>query len=157
MSHARLLRLRAPVAGSVQQLTVHTIGGVVPAAQPLMLIVPKEDKVEVEGDLENRDVGFVREGQSAEVKADAFDYTKYGMIHGQVEFVSKDAVDDDNHRPVYKTLVRLDSPSIVIDGRALALTPGMTVKVEIRTGTRRIIEYVLSPLLRHRHESLNER
>ncbi len=156
-SHARWLTLRAPVDGSVQQLTVHTIGGVVPAAQPLMLIVPKEDKVEVEGYVENKDIGFIREGQSAAVKIDAFDYTKHGMIHGQVDSVSKDAIDDEKRGPLYKANVSLDSPTIVIEGRAMALTPGMTVQVEIKTGTRRVIEYVLSPLLRHRHESLNER
>ena len=156
-SHARLLTLRAPVDGSVQQLTVHTIGGVVPAAQPLMLIVPMEDKVEVEGYVENKDIGFVREGQSAQVKIDAFDYTKHGMIHGLVDSVSKDAIDDEKRGPIYKTNVSLDSPSIMIEGRAMELTPGMAVQVEIKTGTRRVIEYVLSPLLRHRHESLNER
>ncbi|MGD0505701.1 MAG: HlyD family type I secretion periplasmic adaptor subunit [Steroidobacteraceae bacterium] len=156
-SHARWLTLRSPVDGSVQQLTVHTIGGVVPAAQPLMLIVPKEDKVEVEGYVENKDIGFVREGQSAEVKIDAFDYTKHGMIHGQVDSVSKDAIDDEKRGPLYKANVSLDSPTIVVDGRAMALTPGMTVQVEIKTGARRVIQYILSPLLRHRHESLNER
>lgn len=157
LSHARLLTLRAPVDGSVQQLIVHTIGGVVPAAQPLMLIVPRERQIEVEAWVANRDIGFVREGQPAEVKIDAFDYTKHGMIGGRVSLVSKDAVEDAKQGPIYKTTVRLDSPSILIDGRARALTPGMTVNVEIKTGTRRVIEYVLSPLLRHQHESLNER
>jgi hemolysin D len=157
MSQTRLLTLRAPVDGSVQQLTVHTIGGVVPAAQPLMLIVPKEDQIEVEAWVINRDIGFVFEGQSAEVKVDAFDYTKHGMIHGQVTLVSKDAVDDEKRGPLYKARITLGSRSILIDGRPQVLTPGMSVNVEIKTGTRRIIEYVLSPLIRHAHESLNER
>jgi membrane fusion protein, hemolysin D len=157
MSHAQLLTLRAPVDGSVQQLTVHTIGGVVPAAQPLMLIVPKEDKVEVEGYVENRDIGFVSEGQSAQVKVDAFDYTKHGMIHGLVDSISRDAVDDEKRGPIFKTNVSLDRMSIDVDGHQMLLTPGMTVQIEIKTGTRRVIEYVLSPLVRHRHESLNER
>lgn len=156
-AHARLLRLRSPVDGSVQQLSVHTIGGVVPAAQTLMLIVPREDKVQVEGYIENKDIGFVREGQPAEVKIDAFDYTKHGTIHGEVDSVSKDALDDEKRGPIYKAYVSLDSRVIVIDGRSVALSPGMSVQVEIKTGTRRVIEYILSPLLRHRHESLNER
>jgi membrane fusion protein, hemolysin D len=156
-SQVRLLTLRAPVDGSVQQLTVHTVGGVVAAAQPLMLIVPRDDTIEVEGFIENKDIGYVREGQSAAVKIDAFDYTKYGMVHGRVVLVSKDAVDDEKRGPVYKTHVRLDSPSLLVDGHPVLLSPGMTVHAEIRTGTRRVIEYVLSPLLRHRHESLNER
>jgi hemolysin D len=156
-SEVRLLTLRAPVDGSVQQLTVHTVGGVVAAAQPLMLIVPKDDSIEIEGSIENKDIGYIREGQAAAVKIDAFDYTKYGMIRGRVLLVSKDAVDDEKRGPVYKTHVRLDSTSMPVDGRQASLTPGMTVHVEIRTGSRRVIEYVLSPLLRHVHESLNER
>ena len=156
-SLARLLTLYAPVDGSVQQLSVHTVGGVVPAAQPLMLIVPKEDQIEVEAWVENRDIGFVREEQSAQVKVDAFDYTKHGMMHGQVTRVSKDAVDDEKRGPLYKTQVRLDSAVMRIEGRDRTLTPGMTVNVEIKTGTRRIIDYVLSPILRHEHESFNER
>jgi len=122
-----------------------------------MLIVPKEDQIEVEAWVINRDIGFVFEGQSAEVKVDAFDYTKHGMIHGQVTLVSKDAVDDEKRGPLYKTRITLGSRSILIDGRPQVLTPGMSVNVEIKTGTRRIIEYVLSPLIRHAHESLSER
>jgi hemolysin D len=156
-SHARLLRLRSPVDGSVQQLSVHTVGGVVPAAQTLMLIVPRDDKVQVEGYIENKDIGFVRESQPAEIKIDAFDYTKHGTIHGTVDSVSKDAVDDEKRGPLYKAYVSLDSRMIVVDGRPVPLSPGMSVQVEIKTGTRRVIEYILSPLLRHRHESLNER
>ncbi len=156
-SHARLLTLRAPVDGSVQQLSVHTVGGVVPAAEPLMLIVPKEDQIEVEAWVENKDVGFTREGQSAQVKIDAFDYTKHGMIHGLVSRVSRDAVDDEKLGPLYKTQVTLDSAVMRIEGHDRPLTPGMTVSVEIKTGTRRIIDYVLSPVLRHEHESFSER
>jgi hemolysin D len=156
-SHSRQLTLRAPVDGSVQQLIVHTVGGVVSAAQSLMLIVPEDDSVEVEGYIENRDIGFVRENQAAEVKIDAFDYTKYGTIRGRVTGLSKDAVEDEKRGPLFKVTVNLDKKSIGVDGTQIALTPGMSVKVEIKTGTRRVIEYVLSPLLRHRHESLNER
>jgi hemolysin D len=156
-SQARLLTLRAPVDGSVQQLTVHTVGGVVPAAQPLMLVVPKDDPVEIESFLENKDIGFVRAGQSAEVKVSAFDYTKHGMIHGRVAAVSRDAIEDSKRGSLYKVGVSLDRSNIMIDGHPVTLAPGMSVQVEIKTGSRRVIEYLLSPLLRHEHESLNER
>ena len=156
-SHAQLLTLHAPVDGRVQQLSVHTVGGVVPAAQALMLIVPREDQIEVEAWVVNRDIGFVREGQSAEVKVDAFDYTKHGMMHGHVSRVSGDAVNDEKRGFLYGTQVRLDSAVMRVEGRDRALMPGMTVNVEIKTGTRRIIDYLLSPILRHEHESLNER
>lgn len=156
-SHSRLLKLTAPVDGTVQQLTVHTVGGVVPAAQPLMQIVPAEDLVEVEAWLENKDVGFVSEGQHAEVKVDTFEYTKYGTIPARVTHVSRDAVQDEKKGLIYAAKIVLDRSTIDVDGHPVKLAPGMAVSVEIATGTRRVIEYVLSPLLRHKRESLNER
>ena len=156
-SHSKLLKLTAPVDGTVQQLTVHTVGGVVPAAQPLMLIVPKENLVEVEAFLENKDVGFVEEGQRAEVKIDAFEYTKYGTIPARVTHVSHDAIQDDKKGLIYSVKIALDKSSIAVNGRDTPLSAGMSVNVEIKTGTRRVIEYVLSPLMQHKRESLNER
>jgi len=156
-AHSRLLRLTAPVSGTVQQLNIHTIGGVVAAATPLMQIVPKEKRVEVEAFMENKDVGFVREGQSAAVKIDAFEYTKYGTIQGKVTHVSRDAIADEKRGLIYSTKIVLDRSSINVEGREIPLSAGMSVNVEIKTGERRIIEYVMSPLLRHKRESLNER
>jgi hemolysin D len=156
-SHSRLLRLTAPVDGTVQQLTVHTIGGVVPAAQPLMLIVPTQKVIEVEAFMENKDVGFVEEGQPAEVKIDAFEYTKYGTIHGRVTHVSRDAIQDEKKGLIYSVKITLDKASIIANGHDVPLAAGMSVNVEIKTGTRRAIEYFLSPLLQHGRESLNER
>jgi hemolysin D len=156
-SHTRLLVLHAPVDGTVHQLTVFTVGGVVPAAQPLMLIVPEADHVEVEAWIENRDIGFVHEDQPAEVKIDAFDYTRHGLVHGRVSLVSKDAVEDEKRGPIYKTLLTLGHPFLLVDGQVRELTPGLAVNAEIKTGRRRIIDYLLSPLMRHGHESLHER
>ncbi len=156
-SHSRLLKLTSPVDGTVQQLTVHTIGGVVPAAQPLMAIVPKENFTEVEAFMQNKDIGFVEEGQHAEVKIDAFEYTKYGTIPARVTHVSHDAIQDQKKGLIYSVKVTMDRSSIMVDGEMKPLTAGMSANVEIKTGTRRVIEYVLSPLLQHIHESLNER
>lgn len=156
-SHSKLLRLIAPVDGVVQQLTVHTIGGVVPAAQALMEIVPNEKTMEVEATVDNKDIGFVQEGQSAQVKVDAFEYTKYGTVPATVAHVSHDAVKDEKKGLQYLSRIALSSATIQVDGRILALTPGMAVNVDIKTGDRRILEYFLSPLLQHGHESLNER
>ena len=155
--HSKLLKLIAPVDGTVQQLTVHTVGGVVPAAQPLMQIVPKENVIEVEAFLENKDVGFVHEEQKAEVKIDAFEYTKYGTINAKVRHVSQDAIQDDKKGLIYSTKVALDKNSVFVDGKALPLSAGMSVNVEIKTGSRRVIEYVLSPLMQHQSEALHER
>lgn len=155
--HSKLLKLVAPVSGTVQQLNVHTVGGVVPAAQPLMQIVPQEAAVEVEAFLENKDIGFVQVGQDASVKIEAFDYTKYGTVPATVRHVSHDAIEDEKRGLIYASKIVLARSTLAAEGRTLALAPGMSVMVEIRTGTRRVIEYVLSPLIRHQRESLNER
>ena len=155
--HSKLLKLIAPVDGTVQQLTVHTVGGVVPAAQALMQIVPKENLVEIEAFLENKDMGFVHNGQKAEVKIDAFDYTKYGTLNATVKHVSQDAIQDEKKGLIYATKIVLDRSSMVVDGRTLPLSAGMSVNVEIKTGTRRVIEFVLSPLVKHQREALHER
>lgn len=155
--HSKLLKLVSPVDGTVQQLTLHTIGGVVPAAQPLMLIVPQENRIEVEAMVENKDIGFIKEGQSAAVKVDAFEYTKYGTITARVTHLSRDAIKDEKRGLIYSVIVALDKSSILVNGRDIKLSAGMSVKAEIKTGTRRVIEYVLSPLIQHARESLNER
>lgn len=156
-AHGELLRLTAPVDGTVQQLAVHTTGTAVPAAQPLMQIVPQEGPVEMAAFIENRDVGFVKEGQAAKVKIDAFEYTKYGTVPAQVTHVSRDAIEDEKKGPLYSVKVTLDRASLNVEGRDAPLSPGMSGSVEIRTGSRRVIEYVLSPLVQHGQESLHER
>jgi len=156
-AHSELLKLVAPVDGTVQQLTVHTVGGVVPAAQPLMQIVPQQSVVEVEAFMENKDVGFVQEGQEAQVKIDTFEYTKYGTVPAHVTHVSRDAIEDEKKGLIYSVKVALDANTLDVDGKPVVLTPGMSAMVDIKTGTRRVIEYVLSPLIRHGRESLHER
>ena len=94
-----LQEMRAPVAGTVEQLSVHTIGGVVTPAQTLMVIVPDDSKLEVEAMLPNRDAGFVHAGEAAELKVEAFTYTRYGLLHGVVRSVSRDAVRKEQDAP----------------------------------------------------------
>ncbi len=149
--------LRSPVDGVVQQLAVHTLGGVVTPAQELMMIVPEEESLEVEAMLENKDIGFVEEGQTAEVKIDAFPFTKYGTIDGTLIDISNDAILDEVKGLMFKTQVSLQQSLMQIGKRQVQLTPGMSVTVEIKTGTRRVIEFFLSPLLRYKQESIRER
>lgn len=156
-STSRLLTLRAPVAGTVQQLAVHTLGGVVQAAQPIMQIVPSGGPLEVEAFIDNRDKGFVHPGQRTAVKVDTFEFTKYGTLPGRVVHVSQDAIPDEKRGLIYAVKVLLDKTELDVNGQPTPITPGMSVSVEIKTGERRIIEYVLSPLLRHSHEALRER
>jgi len=176
---SRLQVLRAPVDGTVQQLAVHTVGGVVTPAQALLEVVPLDSRLEIEAMVQNRDVGFVHAGQEAEIKVDTFNFTKYGLLHGTVLNVSADSIDRSKPSPdagnkagsesadsasepqgrelVYDAHVSLDRTSMDVDGRDVPLSPGMAVTVEIKTGAQRVISYLLSPLLRFTHDSLHER
>jgi membrane fusion protein, hemolysin D len=173
----RLETLVAPVDGTVQQVAIHTVGGVVTPAQQLMAIVPADSPIEIEAMVSNRDIGFVRAGQRAEIKIDTFNFTRYGLLHGDVKSVSQDAIqrdkpadksgdssdslgessEPDGQQLVYSARIALDTTQMNVDGRLVNLAPGMAVTAEIKTGSRRVIEYLLAPLLRYKQESLRER
>ena len=174
----RLQQLTAPVDGVVQQLAIHTVGGVVTPAQSLLAVVPSDSRLEIEAMVSNRDIGFVHAGQEAEIKVDTFNFTRYGLLHGQVNTVSQDAVirdrqqDRSNDRALgtqnetsepkgqelnYSARISLDRTQMQIDDRVVKLSPGMAVTVEIKSGSRTILSYLLSPLLRYRQETLRER
>ncbi len=152
-----LQRLVSPIDGVVQQLAIHTVGGVVTPAQQLMVVVPQDHPVEVEAQVENKDVGFVKEGQAVEIKVEAFPFTLYGTIPGRVLSVSDDAASIEKVGLVYPTRVSLDRATIQVEGRQVNLSPGMAVTVEIKTSQRRLIEFFLSPLLKSVQESARER
>jgi hemolysin D len=149
--------IRSPVAGVVQQLAIHTIGGVVTPAQELMRIVPGGMDFEVEAVFNNRDIGFVKEGQRAEVKVDAFPFTRYGTINAEIRSISNDSILDEKNGLGYVARVRLDDNTIQTGDRRVTLHPGLSVSVEAKTGDRRLIDYFLSPLLKFRSESIRER
>jgi len=156
-TRGKLMTLTAPVDGTVQQLAVRTVGGVVTPAQVLMVIVPKDDALEVEAFLENKDIGFVNAGQQAEVKIETFPFTKYGTIPASLTHVSRDAINDEKRGPIYSTRARLQRATMQVEDKTVNLSAGMAVSVEIKTGKRRVIEYFLSPLLQYGSESLRER
>ncbi|MCP5381637.1 MAG: HlyD family type I secretion periplasmic adaptor subunit [Kordiimonadaceae bacterium] len=149
--------LRAPVEGVIQQLAVHTIGGVVQAGDPLMVVVPKERNLIVDANILNKDIGFVTVGQEVEVKFEAFPFTKYGVIHGEVLHIAQNAVADENLGLIYPVRVSLEKSAIMVNGKAVNIAPGMAVTAEVKTSKRRLIEFLLSPLLRYKDESLRER
>ncbi len=153
----KLTRLKAPVSGTVQQLAIHTLGGVVTPAQSLMVIVPADQPVEVEAMLENKDVGFVHVGQAVTVKVETFTFTRYGTIEGEIINVSNDAIEDQKLGLIYSSRIRLKSDHVQVNGRRVGLSPGMRVTAEIKTDQRRVIDYFLSPLTRSLNESLRER
>jgi len=174
----KLQILTAPVDGVVQQLSVHTVGGVVTPAQQLAVVVPSDTVLEVESAISNRDVGFVHVGQDVQIKVDTFNFTRYGLLHGRVLSVSQDAIvrevppdkgtdkvagaESTSSEPkgqelTYAVRVSLDQTQIQVDNTLANLSPGMAVTAEIKTGSRAVITYLLSPLLRYAHDSMHER
>ena len=155
--NSRRQTLSAPVDGAVQQLAVHTVGGVVTPAQELMIIVPKDAHLEIEAMVLNKDIGFVHAKQAAALKVESFPFTKYGTIDGQVLTVSADAVQDEKLGLVYPARIEMAKTTMPAGDKHVNLTPGMAVTVEIKTGKRRLIEYLLAPLQEYQDESLRER
>jgi HlyD family secretion protein/hemolysin D len=175
---ASLQTLRAPIDGTVQQMHVLTVGAVVTPAQQLLSVVPDNDRVEVQAVLENRDIGFVEAGQRVELKVDAFPFTRYGLLGGRVISIDRDAeatpvnatgtqgtqrVADEtdrieaSERLRYTVHIAVEPGSFDVDGRDAVLLPGMSVKAEILTGKRRIIDFLLAPLREHLHDAMRER
>ena len=174
----KLQRLTAPVDGVVQQLSIHTVGGVVTPAQQLAVIVPSDAVLEVEAMIPNRDIGFVHVGQDAQIKVDTFNFTRYGMLRGKVLSLSHDAIarnvpsDGEKDKALgaesttseptgqelsYAARVSLDRTQMQVDDTLANLTPGMAVTVEIKTGSRSVMSYLLSPLIKYKHDVLRER
>ena len=150
-------QLRAPVAGMVHQLSVHGPGAVVTPAQVLMTIVPARSQLVAEAWVPNKDSGFVENDALVEVKVDAFPFTRYGTIAGTVLTISGDAIANEQLGLVFAAQVKLHESAIEVGDRRVQLTPGMSVTVEVKTGRRRIIEFLLSPVIRALRESARER
>ncbi|GJD92614.1 Hemolysin secretion protein D, chromosomal [Methylobacterium hispanicum] len=165
------LQLKAPIDGTVQQVSVTTIGQVVTPGQPLLVVVPSDGPIEIEALVLNKDIGFVVPGQDVIVKIDSFPFTRYGTVEGRVVRVSRDAIDDRDasgstdalalarsqnintvtgtprtQNLVFPVTIEVMKNNIVANGKSVALSPGMTAQVEIHTGNRRVIDYVLSPI-----------
>ena len=150
-------RLRAPVDGIVQQVAIHTVGDVVTTAEKLMIVVPYGNALEVEAMVLNKDKGFVNPKDLVAIKVESFPFTKYGTIPGRVVNISNDAVSNEKQGLLFPVRVALDRTTIRVDGADQVLSPGMAVTAEVKTGSRKVIEYVLTPLLRYRDEAMTER
>ena len=153
----KLTTLTAPVAGVVQQLAAHSVGGVVTEAQVLMVIVPDGASVTAEVTMDNKDIGFVHPGQSVEIKLETFPYTRYGTVPATVQRVTSDAVNDEKRGAIFPATLALGASHVNIDGKMVRLSPGMNVTAEIKTGQRRVIDFLLSPIQKAGSESLRER
>ncbi|WP_455577620.1 HlyD family type I secretion periplasmic adaptor subunit [Anaerosinus sp.] len=153
----RLSRIVAPIDGRVSQLSVHTIGGVVTAAQGLMEIVPEDAVLQVEAWVQNKDIGFVQVGQPAEVKVETFSFQKFGTIDAKITEISPNAVEDKEKGRVYRVMLELDKNSFVVNGQEVPLGSGMTSTAEIKIRQKRIIEFFLDPFRQYKSEALRER
>lgn len=151
-----LQRLVAPVDGTITQLAVHTVGGVVEPAKPIMVVVPRGGSLVAEVKILNKDVGFVKEGQPVAIKLEAFPFTRYGTTAGTVESLGSDAVEDEKLGLVYPARIRLDP---IDDSRAteMRLSAGFAATADIRTGRRSILSYLVSPIDEAAQEAARER
>lgn len=153
--------LTTPVDGVVEELAIATIGGIVTPAQELLKIVPFSQDggqaLEIDAGLLNKDIGFVHTGQIAEIKIDSFPFTKYGVIDGEVTDISADAIEHEQMGLLFPLKASMATDEINVDGKLVKLKPGMSVTVEIKTGTRRLMEFLLAPLMRGVSEGARER
>lgn len=150
--------IKAPASGTVQQLKIHTIGGVVTTAETLMVIVPEDDVLEAIVQVQNKDIGFVDEGQDVIIKVETFPYTRYGYLTGQVKHISPDAIEHPNLGLVFNATISIDKKNLISpDGKQIELNSGMAITAEIKTGMRSVMSYLLSPLEESISEGLRER
>lgn len=155
----RLSTVVAPCSGTVYNLAVHTEGGVVTDAQPLMVIVPDGVELEFEVWAENKDIGFIKEGQEAEVKVATFNFQKFGMLTAYVDEISADSNSDKSDlekNKRFRLLLKLDENTLK-ENPDIHINPGMEVTAEIKIKEKRIIEFFLDPFRHYTHESLRER
>lgn len=152
-----LTTIKAPTDGIIQEMEIHTVGGVVTPAQTLMKLVPSDSILEVEAMVLNKDVGFVKEGQDVSIKIDSFPYTRYGTIDGKLVHLSRDAVENERLGLVYIARIAMAKDFIRVDDKDVRLSAGMSTSSEIKTGQRRLIEIILTPFKEYASESLRER
>ncbi|AIT06637.1 secretion protein HlyD [Sphingomonas taxi] len=153
------LTLRSPVRGVVKNIEVSTIGGVIPPNGKVMEIVPLDERLLIEARIQPRDIAFIRPGQAAKVKVTAYDYSIYGGLDGVVTTISPDTIRDEVKPDVlyYRVFVRTKSDSLTNKaGRRFPITPGMVATVDIHTGSKTVLQYLLKPLNRAQ-EALRER
>ena len=149
--------LVAPVDGYVNELFVHTVGGVVTSAQKILSIVPAKAPLRVQALVLNKDIGFIKVGMPVAIKVDTYDFQKYGTLKGQVTQIDKDSKDDPKQGPVYTVQVLPQQQDLMVDGHWRHLSTGLSVTAEVKTGKRRIIEFFIYPLIKHLDEGMSVR
>lgn len=149
--------IRAPVRGTIKQMKVNTVGGVIRPGQDLVEIVPLDDTLVVEARIPPADVAFLRPGQSAMVKVTAYDFSIYGGLSAQVEDISADAIQDEKGNSYFRVRVRTDRNYLGTPEQPLPIIAGMTASVDVLTGQKTVLDYLLKPILKARDRALRER
>ena len=151
--------LRTPVDGVIQQLEINTVGGYITRAEKLMVVVPENTPMELNATILAKDIGFVAPDQEARVKIDSFEYTRYGYLQGDLQWIGSDSIVDEQQGFVYPARIALKETILPnkVNNRIAQVVPGMSATVDVVIGQRRLINYFIGPLLRYRDESLRER
>lgn len=149
--------LRTPVRGTVRQIYINTVGGVVKPGEPIMDIVPLDDTLLVEARVSPKDVAFLRPGQDVMVKISAYDFSIYGGLEGKLESISADTIEDKKGNYHYLVKVRTQKTSIVYHNEVLPIIPGMMVTADILIGKKTVLDYLLKPILKAKQNALRER
>ncbi len=154
-------QLKAPVAGYVQDIKHHTIGGVVTPAEVLMKIVPTEHNLLIKAELDSQDIGFVSPEMPVNIKVDTFSFQKYGTLDGVVKSISKDTTqkpsDPSQQIQIYTVYIRPTETQLMVEGKEQSLQTGMTVTADIKVGKRRIIEFFIYPMIKYLNEGISVR
>ncbi|MBK8158160.1 MAG: HlyD family type I secretion periplasmic adaptor subunit [Rhodospirillaceae bacterium] len=148
--------IRSPVAGIVKNLRFHTIGGVIGPGDPIMEIVPVNDNVVIEARLRPEDSGIVTLGQPVRIKVSAYDFVRFGTISGTLSYIGADSVADSEGHTYFQVMVTPDRAYLGDTPGQYPIRPGMTTTVDIRTGNRTVLEFLLKPVMRLRYDSLHE-
>jgi adhesin transport system membrane fusion protein len=149
--------VRSPVRGTVKQLNLNTLGGVVKPGEPIMEIVPLDDTLLIEARIRPADIAFLRPGQKAMIKVTAYDFSIYGGLEGVVEAISADTIEDEKGEHFYKVKLRTQTGTLSYRGENLPIIPGMTASVDILTGKKSVLSYLLKPILKMKQNALRER
>lgn len=150
-------QVRAPLKGTIKQLKINTVGGIIQPGMDLLEIVPIEDNLLIEAKIRPSDIAFLRPGQEAMVKLTAYDFSIYGGLPAKLERISADTIKDDKDESFYLIYLRTDKNYVVHNNVKLNIIPGMTTTVDILTGKKTVLDYLLKPILKAKNEALRER
>ncbi len=149
--------VRSPVRGTIKQINLNTIGGVVRPGESILEIVPLDDTLLIEARIRPADIAFLHPGQKAMIKITAYDFSIFGGLDGVLEAISADTIEDDNGGSFYKVKLRTQKNSIAYQGQELPIIPGMTASIDILTGKKSVLAYLLKPILKAKQNALRER